>query len=69
VARGPRGDIHRTNDVFVRVAVAPRDPPGAHDPKKLWIVSASDHRFSDNLAEFDRRLVEAIEWVKQNSPR
>jgi hypothetical protein len=32
-------------------------------------VNASDHRFSDNAVEFDRRLLEAIEWVKQNTPR
>ena len=35
----------------------------AKEPKKLWIVKASDHRFSDNLAEFDRRLLEAIAWI------
>ena len=38
----------------------------AKEPKRLWIVKASDHRFSDNLAEFDRRLLEAIAWVTQN---
>lgn len=30
----------------------------------VWIVKASDHRFSDNLAEVDQRLIEAIQWVK-----
>ncbi len=38
------------------------------EPKRLWIVNASDHRFSDNLAEFDRRLLEAIAWVKRQRP-
>jgi hypothetical protein len=38
----------------------------AHDPKKLWIVKASNHRFSDNMPDFDRRLAEAIDWVRQN---
>jgi fermentation-respiration switch protein FrsA (DUF1100 family) len=69
VAPVPLAAIHSTHDEFVSVADVQRVLQGAHDPKKLWIVSASDHRFSDNLAEFDRRLVEAIEWVKQNSPR
>jgi hypothetical protein len=41
----------------------------ARDPKRLWIVGASDHRFSDNLDEFDRRLLDAVAWVKQQSPR
>jgi type IV secretory pathway VirJ component len=69
VAPVPLAAIHSTHDEFVSVADVQRVLQSAHDPKKLWIVSASDHRFSDNLAEFDRRLVEAIEWVKQNSPR
>jgi alpha-beta hydrolase superfamily lysophospholipase len=41
----------------------------AREPKRLWIVKASNHRFSDNLQEFDQRLLEAIAWVKQNAPR
>ncbi len=49
----PLADIHRVFDA-------------AKEPKRLWIVKASDHRFSDNLAEFDRRLAEAIAWVTQN---
>jgi hypothetical protein len=41
----------------------------AKDPKRLWIVDASNHRFSDNLEEFDRQLLDAIAWVKEHSPR
>ena len=40
----------------------------AREPKRLWIVEASDHRFSDNLTEFERRLLEAIAWVTSKSP-
>ena len=69
VAPLPLAAIHSTHDEFVSVADVQRVVQGAGDPKKLWIVPAADHRFSDNLAEFDRRLVEAIAWVKQNSPR
>jgi hypothetical protein len=42
---------------------------GAGEPKKLWVVKAADHRFSDNLPEFDRRLIEAMAWVSQNAAR
>ena len=28
----------------------------AREPKRLWIVNASDHRFSGNIKEFDARL-------------
>ena len=41
----------------------------ASEPKRLWVIQASDHRFSDNLGEFDRRLLEAIGWVRQNAPQ
>ena len=46
-----------------------RAKPGQHvleragQPKRLWIVNAANHRFSDNLAEFDRTLLEAITWI------
>jgi len=68
VAPAPLAAIHSTHDEFVPVAVIERVLRGAKDPKRLWIVSASDHRFSDNLGEFDRRLLEAIAWVKANGP-
>ena len=40
----------------------------ASEPKTLWIVTASDHRFSDNLRGVRSALLEAIEWVRQNQP-
>jgi hypothetical protein len=39
---------------------------GAKEPKRLWIIKAADHRFSDNLAELDRRLLDAIAWIRGN---
>jgi hypothetical protein len=35
----------------------------AREPKRLWIVKAADHRFSDTLTEFDLRLLEALDWI------
>jgi pimeloyl-ACP methyl ester carboxylesterase len=68
VAPAPLAVIHSTHDEFVPVADIQRVLRGAKDPKRLWIVSASDHRFSDHLDEFDRRLLEAIAWVKATGP-
>ena len=68
VAPAPLAVIHSTQDEFVPVADVQRILLNAQEPKKLWIVKASDHRFSDNLTEFDRTLFEALEWVKQNAP-
>lgn len=69
VAPLPLGAIHSTEDEFVPLTQVQRIMQGASEPKKLWIVKASDHRFSDNQPEFDRRLLEAIAWVRQNTPR
>lgn len=69
VAPIPLAAIHSTQDEFVPVKEVQAVLQNAREPKRLWIVNATNHRFSSNLAEFDRRLVEAIEWVRQNTPR
>jgi pimeloyl-ACP methyl ester carboxylesterase len=63
----PLAAIHSTHDEFVPLAEAEKILDAANEPKRLWIVQASDHRFSDNQAEFDRRLMEAIAWVRTNA--
>ena len=69
VAPLPLAAIHSTHDEFVPVADVERVLRAANEPKRLWIVNASNHRFSDNLDEFDRQLLEAIAWVKAHAPR
>ena len=69
VAPLPLAAIHSTKDEFVPLAEVQRVMAAAKTPKQLWIIKASDHRFSDNLTEFDQRLLEAIAWVNQNTPR
>jgi pimeloyl-ACP methyl ester carboxylesterase len=69
VAPVPFAVINSTHDEFVPLAVIQQIFAAANPPKRLWIVEAADHRFSDNLNEFDRRLLEAIAWVKVNAPR
>jgi pimeloyl-ACP methyl ester carboxylesterase len=69
IAPLPLAAIHSTHDEFVPVAEVERVLTSAHDPKRLWIVNASNHRFSGNLDEFDRQLLNAIAWVKQYAPR
>ena len=49
----PLAAIHSTHDEFVPLAEAERIVAAANQPKRLWIIKASDHRFSDNQAEFD----------------
>lgn len=68
VAPIPLAAIHATRDEYVPIAEVQEIVRNAREPKRLWIVNASNHRFSDNLSEFDRRLVEAVEWLRQNTP-
>jgi fermentation-respiration switch protein FrsA (DUF1100 family) len=65
----PLAAIHSTRDEFVPVSEVEEVLNQATGPKRLWIVPAANHRFSDNLDEFDKRLFEAIDWVKQTAPR
>jgi hypothetical protein len=69
VAPVPLAAIHSTRDEFVPLSEVQGLLDAANEPKKLWIIKASDHRFSDNLAEFDRRLLEAIDWIDRNADR
>jgi fermentation-respiration switch protein FrsA (DUF1100 family) len=59
----PLAAIHSTQDEFVPLDEIKRVMAAAREPKQLWIVKASNHRFSDNVTEFDRRLLEAMSWV------
>jgi pimeloyl-ACP methyl ester carboxylesterase len=68
VAPLPLAAIHSTHDEYVSVTDLQKILQLALPPTKLWVVPAADHRFSDNAAEFDRRLLEAIEWLKSNHP-
>lgn len=65
----PFGAIHSTHDEFVPLEEVQKVMGAARDPKKLWIVKASDHRFSDNLPELERCLLEAVAWVRATPVR
>ena len=65
----PLGAIHSMKDEFVPVSEVQQVLQRAREPKRLWIIKAADHRFSDNLAEFDRCLLEAISWITQHSAK
>ena len=67
VAPAPLAAIHSTQDEFVPISEVQRIFAAAKDPKKLWVVTASDHRFSNNLPEFDQRLLEALAWIARNA--
>lgn len=68
VAPVPLALIHSTRDEYVPLGEAREVFEHARQPKRFWIVSASNHRFSDNLAEFDRCLLDSIAWIRSVSP-
>jgi alpha-beta hydrolase superfamily lysophospholipase len=65
----PLAAIHSTGDEFVPASEVRRLMAQAGEPKRLWMVTASNHRFSDNLQEFDRSLSESIDWIRRNQPK
>jgi type IV secretory pathway VirJ component len=69
VAPLPLAAIHSTNDEFVPLSQARELLARAGHPATLWVVTARDHRFSDNRLEFERRLTEALAWIAQNQPQ
>lgn len=64
VAPIPLAAIHSTHDEYVPLTEIERVLQRAAEPKRLWVVRAADHRFSDNLSEFDERLLDAIAWIQ-----
>ena len=60
----PLAEIHSTHDEFVSLDQARKMLALAGEPKKMWMIEASNHRFSDNRAGLDSRLLEALEWIK-----
>jgi hypothetical protein len=59
----PLGEIHSTHDEFLPLEKAKTMFAHAGNPKKMWIVEASNHRFSDNRSELDRCILDALHWI------
>lgn len=68
VAPAPLAVINSTHDEFVSSDEVARIVAAAANPKRLWMIDAADHRFSNQPDELNRRLLEAIDWIRQNAP-
>jgi pimeloyl-ACP methyl ester carboxylesterase len=64
----PLAAIHSMHDEYVPPMEVRQVFDHAAEPKRLWLIDAANHRFSDRMAEFDRRLMEAVEWVSAHAP-
>lgn len=63
----PLAAIHSTHDEFVPLSEIHTLMQAAGEPKKLWVVEAVNHRFANNIPEFDRVLLEAVTWINQHA--
>ena len=68
VAPVPLAAIHSTHDEFVPLPEIQDILARAREPKRLWVIEAKNHRFSDNQPELQRSLKEAIAWM-QSAPK
>ncbi len=59
----PLAEIHSTHDEFLSLDKAKALIALAGNPKRMWIVEATNHRFSDNRTELDRCILEAVHWI------
>jgi hypothetical protein len=65
VSPAPLAEIHSTHDEFLPLEKAKLMLALAGEPKRMWVIEAANHRFSDNREELDRRIFEALEWIKE----
>jgi type IV secretory pathway VirJ component len=64
VAPVPLAMIHSSRDEYVPVTEAAALIEQATEPKRLWVVPAADHRFSNNRPAFERAVSEALQWIR-----
>jgi fermentation-respiration switch protein FrsA (DUF1100 family) len=63
VAPSPMAMLRSTRDEYVPTDESDRLIQSARPPTASWTISAADHRFSNNLEEFDARLADALAWI------
>jgi dienelactone hydrolase len=61
----PLAEIHSTHDEFLPLEQAKTMFAKGGEPKKMWVIEAANHRFSNNRAELDRVILEALHWIKK----
>jgi type IV secretory pathway VirJ component len=59
----PLAAIQSSHDEFVPLETFTALLARAREPKRVWLIDASDHAFGNKLPEFDSRLSEAVAWI------
>jgi hypothetical protein len=63
----PLAAIHSTHDEFVPVDTLKKVLGPLVPTRRLWLIEAADHRFSDKQPDLQGALVEALEWIRTTS--
>jgi hypothetical protein len=63
----PLAEIHSTHDEFLPLEKAKAMFARAVEPKRMWVIEASNHRFSDNRSELSQCILEALHWIQANN--
>lgn len=66
IAPLPLAAIHSTHDEYVPLAEVQGVLAAAGDPKRLWLVEAADHRFSNAATALGQALDDALAWIQQH---
>jgi type IV secretory pathway VirJ component len=69
VAPVPLAAINSTHDEYVPRDEIDRIMTAARPPKRLWLIDAPDHRFSNRQDELRGRLADALGWIRENQLR
>jgi len=64
----PLAEIHSSHDEFLSLEQAKAMFSRASEPKRMWVVEAANHRFSNNRDELDLRMLEALRWIQTVKP-
>lgn len=68
VAPLPLVVVQSTRDEFVPLETARSLFAAASEPKRLFLIDATNHRFSDKRDELHARLIEAMAWFHRSDP-
>ncbi len=68
IAPIPLAEIHSTHDEFLSLDQARKMFAKAGEPKRMWVIEAANHRFSNNRSELDARILEALHWIQRQTP-
>lgn len=60
----PLAAIHSTHDEFVPVDTLKKVLGPLTPTRRLWLIEAVDHRFSDKQPELQTGLVDALGWIR-----